>query len=307
MHPSKLLDNYAFVVSISLILGLATGGSPAYQSEITILALAIMMALSLSEVDLASGLLRRIAGKATTALLLNYALLTGLILGISVFFDGDIRSGWILMAAVPSAIAVVPFSYMLKADTRLALVGTTAIYFLALLFAPAITVLALSQGIDTFRLIFTIIVLIIIPILLSRIPTLRIIEGRKKTPMINLCFGVLIFVMTGANNSAFAEEPSLVFWVSVASFLRTFVVGLAIFAFFRQRGTPSDTTKVYVLFSSYKNLGLTAALAMTLISYEAAIPATICIPFELVWLIFLKRFSERGSDVTDRDNRPEKN
>lgn len=297
MQLSKLLDNYAFIVTISLILGLATGGSPAFQSEITIVALAIMMTLSLSEIDLASGFLSRIAGRATTTLLLNYALLTGLILMISVFFDGDIRSGWILMAAVPSAIAVVPFSYMLKADTHLALVGTTAIYFLALLIAPAITVIGLSQGIDQFRLVFTIIVLIIIPILLSRIPKLRVIESRKKPPMINLCFGVLIFVMTGANNSAFAEEPSLVFWVSVASFLRTFVIGLTVLAVFRLRGTSSYTTKVYVLFSSYKNLGLTAALAMTLISYEAAIPATICIPFELVWLIFLKRLSERGSDI----------
>lgn len=303
----RLLDNYAFIVTISLLLGLVTGGSPVFQSEITIVALAIMMTLSLSEVDIVTGLLRGIAGKAATAVLLNYVLLTGLILGISAFFEGDIREGWILMAAVPSAVAVVPFSYMLRADTRLALVGTTAIYFFSLIIAPGITVICLGQGIDQFRLVFTIIVLIIIPILLSRMPKLRSYSRRRKTPMINLCFGVLIFVMTGANNSAFAEEPSLVFWVSVASFLRTFAVGLAILLVLRLLGTPSFTTKVYVLFSSYKNLGLTAALAMTLISYEAAIPATICIPFELIWLIFLKRISERREAVSRMENEREKN
>jgi predicted Na+-dependent transporter len=48
-----------------------------------------------------------------------------------------------------------------------------------------------------------------------------------------------------------------------------------------------------VLFASYKNLGLTATLAIALFEPVVAVPATICIVFEVVWVIFLVRFYER--------------
>lgn len=291
MQKINLLNSYALVVTISLILGLVTGGSPIFQAEITIFVLAIMMMLSLSEIDFRSVFFKGIIGKTSVTLLLNYGLLTGLILTISLSFAGDIRSGWVLMAAVPSAIAVVPFSYMLKADTGLALMGTTTIYLIALLLAPSLTIAGIGQGIDSSRLIFTIIILIVIPIVFSRIPSLKKIRSTTKTPMINICFGVLVFIMTGANREAFSEETSMVFWVALASLLRTFGIGLSVLAILRFIKTESRTAKVYILFSSYKNLGLTAALAMALISYEAAIPATICIPFELAWLILLKHIT----------------
>ena len=307
MPKINLLNSYGLVVTISLILGLVTGGSPIFQAEITIVVLAVMMMLSLSEIDFRSVFFKGIIGKTSVTLLLNYGLLTGLILAISLLFTEDLRSGWILMAAVPSAIAVVPFSYILKANTGLALMGTTTIYMIALLIAPSLAIAGIGQGIDQSRLIYTIIILIVIPIGLSRIPNLRKIRSTTKTPMINLCFGVLVFIMTGANRGAFTEEASMVFWVALASLLRTFGVGLSVLAVLRFIKTESRTAKVYVLFSSYKNLGLTAALAMALISYEAAIPATICIPFELVWLVFLKHITTNRPDITKEENRPEKN
>ena len=45
-----------------------------------------------------------------------------------------------------------------------------------------------------------------------------------------------------------------------------------------------------MLFASYKNLGLTATLAIALFEPIVAVPATICIVFEVLWVIFLVRY-----------------
>ncbi|MDH4122714.1 MAG: hypothetical protein OEV21_01305, partial [Thermoplasmata archaeon] len=223
------------------------------------------------------------------SILLNYALLTGLILVMTLFFsDESLIAGWVLMAAVPSAVAVVPFTYMLKGDTRLSLMGTTSIYLLSLVLAPLITLVFLGQEIDRFRLIYTIVLMILIPIGISQLPQLRRIGTGLKTPMINACFAVLVFAMTGANREAFGEDPSMVAWVAVACLTRTFIVGLVVLYLLKFTKMPVEKKTTLVLFSSYKNLGLTAAIAMALIGYEAAIPATICIPFEIFWLVALK-------------------
>jgi len=298
MSPRDLLNSYGIVVLIALLLGLITGGSPVYPAEITIIALALMMSLSLSEIELRSVPERGMLRPVSLTLVLNYVVLTGLILFIAQFFDGDLRTGWIIMAAVPSAVAIIPFSYMLNGDTKLALLGTTSIYILALLIAPVITIVAIGQGIDQMRLISIIVILIVLPLVASRLPRLRNLGRERKTPLINLCFGLLVFVMTGANRDAFGEEVSMVMWVSLASLIRTFGIGLLVLWLLRTSKMRRDRANVLVLFASYKNLGLTAAIAMALISYEAAIPPTICIPFELIWLIALKSLiSEKSSDT----------
>jgi len=49
----------------------------------------------------------------------------------------------------------------------------------------------------------------------------------------------------------------------------------------------------YVLFSSFKNLGLTATVAIALFEPVVAIPAAICIVFEVLWTMFLLRYYPR--------------
>jgi len=302
MSPRDLFENYAFIVVIALILGLATGGFPGYPAEITIAALAIMMTLSLSEIRITRGSFSGLGGPTVAAIALNYLLLTGMILLIAQFFEDELRSGWILMAAVPSAVAVVPFTYMIGGDTRFSLVGTTTIYLLALILAPLITLMAIGQEIERLRLIFTILLLIVIPLIISRLPTLRNMKRVRKTPLINLCFGILVFTMIGANRNAF-EELSMVAWISLASLIRTFCIGLLVLWVLRRIKISSDKAKVLTLFASYKNLGLTAAIAMAIIGSEAAIPAAICIPFEIIWLIALKAATKERRHLPSRNSK----
>lgn len=72
--------------------------------------------------------------------------------------------------------------------------------------------------------------------------------------------------------------------------IRTFGTGLGVEFVLRRLGTPKEDRISSVLFSSYKNLGLTATLAIALFEPVVAVPATIGIVLEVVWVIFLLRF-----------------
>jgi BASS family bile acid:Na+ symporter len=289
MRALDIFGGYGTIATTAFVLGLLLGGFPLFASEITILSLAAMMTLSLSNVAIGRDVLRGTATPTLLAILLNYVLLTGLILIISSFFNGELAAGWVLVAAVPSAVAVVPYTYMLGGDTRLSLVGTTVIYFLSLILAPLITIVFLGREIDRIRLVYTIVLMILIPIAVSQLPPLRRMSASRKTQLINICFGVLVFTMTGANRSAFTGDPNMVFCVSSACFVCTFLIGVIILSVSRARKQPPERGVAFVLFSSYKNTGLAAAVAMALIGPAAAIPATIFVPFEIFWLVTLKR------------------
>jgi predicted Na+-dependent transporter len=82
----------------------------------------------------------------------------------------------------------------------------------------------------------------------------------------------------------------LVLAISAACVVRTFGTGLATeFSLRRLRLDKSERVGL-VLFASYKNLGLTATLAIALFDPIVAVPATICIVFEVVWVIFLMKW-----------------
>ncbi|HXK36565.1 MAG TPA: hypothetical protein VJ553_03200, partial [Candidatus Paceibacterota bacterium] len=110
----------------------------------------------------------------------------------------------------------------------------------------------------------------------------------------NICFALLIFAVTGANRDAFIGEPAVMIAISAACVIRTFGTGLGTEYFLRKAKMQKEERAAYVLFASYKNLGLTATLAIALFEPAVAVPATICIVFEVVWVIFLLRYYPRA-------------
>jgi BASS family bile acid:Na+ symporter len=136
------------------------------------------------------------------------------------------------------------------------------------------------------------VLVIVLPMLLSRGIMRMNLKKRDLSISMNLSFAVLIFAVAGANREAFYEEPWIVLAVSVASLVRTFGTGLGTEFILRARGIPKADRIPNVLFASYKNLGLTATIAIALFEPIVAVPATICIVFEVVWAIFFVRFYE---------------
>lgn len=284
------------MMTLGLVLGLVTGGSPWYTKELSMASLAILMTFSLSTVGLREAHGRDHYRHALVALALNYGVLTAVILTLGLFYSDDLWPGWVLMAAAPSAISVVPFTTALGGKTTQALFSTAVNYLVALVLMPVMALALIGSSVSAMSLVYSLVLLIVLPMVFSRGVMRLSIKKDTNTAVMNVCFAVLIFAVAGSNRDAFFGDPILVLAISIGCLIRTFGTGLAAEFALTRMSVKKQERASYVLFSSYKNLGLTATIAIALFEPVVAVPATICIVFEVVWVIFLVRWYPRREE-----------
>jgi len=290
MRPFELLQSHSIMMVMGLVLGVLLGGFPEFTKEISMGALALLMTISLSNVKLAETREGNMPKEAAVTLLLNYGFLTCVILVIGSFFSEKLWWGWILMAAAPSAISVVPFTAVLGGSTPKALFATSVNYLVALALMPLISLALIGSAVSVASLVSSLLLLIVLPMALSR-GVMRVgLERRTRTAITNMSFFVLIFAVAGSNREAFIEDFAMVAAVSAACLVRTFGTGFLMEVVLRRARVPKEQRIHWVLLSSYKNLGLTATLAIALFEPVVAIPATICIMFEVTWIIAMTKY-----------------
>jgi BASS family bile acid:Na+ symporter len=279
-----LIQNSTLVLTLSVLFGLVLPGPADATEALVTPALMIMMAFSLTEVDLgrdikSSGSLQ----SGAIGILLNYGLLSGLILILSQSLpDGSLRNGFVIMAAVPPAVAVLPMTRILKGDMRFSLAGEILSYLASLLLMPLIIYLFSRQtGISPLYLLQISIVLILIPAFASRL--VRMLPINPVLP-INLGFFLVTYTVIGLNQGALWTDWRSVAWISIA---RTFAVGLAVLILARSAGLKSSQATSYTLLGSFKNLGLAASVSLLLFGPAAGLPAAFCTLAETAFFIVL--------------------
>lgn len=279
-----LIQNSTSVLILSVLLGLVLPGPAGATEALVTPALMVMMAFSLTEVDLgrdikSSGSLK----SGFLGIIINYGLLSGLILLLSYSLpDESLRNGFVIMAAVPPAVAVLPMTRILKGDMSLSFAGEILSYLASLLLMPLIIYLFVHQtGISPIYLLQISIVLILIPALASRL--VRLLPINPVLP-INLGFFLVTYTVIGLNQGALWTDGWSVAWVSIA---RTFAVGLAVFILARSAGLKSSQAISLTLLGSFKNLGLAAAVSLLLVGPAAGLPAAFCVLAETAFFILL--------------------
>jgi len=281
--------SFPLMVVTGLVLGLLTGGSPLFAKEVSTLFLIIAMTLALTEIRLEGLRFRRELRAFSAAFFWNYVVLTGLVLAFAFLTpDPDLRAGWVVMAAVPSAIAVVPLTSIFRGNVRSTLISTALLYGAALVLFPAVTIVFAGRTTPPADLAVQTILQIGVPIVASRALTRVPAMERHRPTGVNLSFLVLVAVVAGANRSAFADL-GLVLSLSGAGLLRTFGIGLAVFGLATVLKRPQDQRIAWTLFGSFKNLGLTALLAFSIFGSTAAVPAIVTLFYEILWLVALQK------------------
>lgn len=277
------------MIVAGLLVGLATGGSPWFAREIATASLVLAMTLALTEIRF-SGLSPRQESRAFAhAFLWNYVVLSGLVLVIAyATADSDFRAGWVMMAAVPSAIAVVPLTSVLRGNVRSALISTALLYIASLALVPAITLVFVGRAVPPAAVAFNTALQIGLPLAVSRALVRAPKVERWRPTAVNLSFFAFVTVIVGANRGVLTDL-SLVASLTAASLIRTFGIGLAIVGLARIFRRGADETVAWTLFGSFKNLGLTALLAFSLFNERAAVPGLVALFFEIVWLVALQR------------------
>jgi BASS family bile acid:Na+ symporter len=273
------------MVAAGLILGIVTGGFTVYGREIAQVALVVAMTFSLGEISFARISPRAELRGVVVAFAMSYVVLTGLLLAFALLSTGPIRDGWVLTAAVPPAVAVVPIISLLKGDTRRALIALAVQYVAALALVPAITLAFVGQSVPLETLAIQTVLLIGVPILLSRPLRAWPRSAELRPTAVGLSFLVLVTAIVGSTRSALFGNPEVLATLSALSALRTFGVGAAVLLVVRSIGATRDTQVAATSFVSFKNLGLAVVLAFSpFFEAQAALPPIVSLVFEILWL-----------------------
>ena len=299
-----LLRDRNFILSLALTLGILLGQGAHWTEKLVLPALAFVMMLSTTSV---TGSLFRSPRRLLTPILagvtMNYVLLGGLILLLSGLLipEGPLRIGFVILAAVPPAVGVIPFTGFLDGDVEFSLIGCLSSYLGAFIATPLIlfTFLGLSAGFQV-KLFTTMFQLIIIPLFLSRILVYTGVASRiapVKGTLLNWSFFLVVYTVVGLNREVLLSQPSSLIPAAAITLATTFLLGYLI----EQAGRTLhlDPKKVIsvVLLGTSKNAGFAAGLALTLFGRQTAIPSTIQTISMLSYVIFLdlKKRRQRGS------------
>jgi BASS family bile acid:Na+ symporter len=229
---------------------------------------------------------------------MSYLILGSAIIGMSALLirDETLWVGYVLIAAVPPAVAVIPFAHFLKGDISYSLMGTVGAYLSAMIIMPLMALgLLKSMPFDLWKLIEIMLELIILPLAASRIILWKGWQKRiepVRGVIVDWSFFLVLYIITGLNSDILISQPLSIIPVIIIAFASTFLLGSLIEKagiLFRIR---KDKITSLVLLGTLKNYGLSGGLALTLFSREASLPSAVCSIFLILfylWLNFRKR------------------
>ncbi|HUX78315.1 MAG TPA: hypothetical protein VMW10_01000 [Alphaproteobacteria bacterium] len=290
-----LLRNRNIILILSLATGLIWGKGAQWTETTTLPALAIVMTLSVMGITGKTfRSLRTLIAPSLVGIFMNYVVLGGVILGLSKLFihDEALRSGFVILAAVPPAVAVIPFTLFLKGDTNFSLIGTLGAYLGALIITPLMAFVFLGASfVDPLKLITIIVELILVPILFSRILILtgiaRLIEPIKGD-LTNWSFFLVSYTIVGLNQQVFLTQTLSLLPVAMISIVSTFLLGWLIEAVSKISHLGKKKTISIVLLGTLKNYGLAGGLALSFFDTKTALPSTVSVVFMIVYIIWLE-------------------
>jgi bile acid:Na+ symporter, BASS family len=189
---TKILNNRTFILVLAFVAGLIFSDLAGQAGVLTMPALAVVLTVSTTQVTLKDfSPLTKMIRPVVLALLLNYLLLGSIILLLAWWLmpTRDLWIGYVLVAAAPPGIAIIPFTYILKGNLTQSMLGTFGVYLLSLLLTPALIYLFTGEAaVSPLRLFNTMLLLILVPfifhnflLLLKLLPTLTSGGGLSST------------------------------------------------------------------------------------------------------------------------------
>ena len=297
----NILTNRNFILLGALTFGLSLPEIALYLKNSLIWVLAIVMIFSVSGIDFKSLTnFKQVAAISAVSIFMNFIVFGIILLTLSfLFFDDEtIRAGFIVIAATPPGIAIIPFSVTFKGNLKFALTGIIGSYFAAIILSPLIiTVLTDAKNLDPSRLIYTIIIVVVLPLLFSRL--LRIakiypITEKIRGKVIDFGFAIIIYVSVGLNRNLLFSNTDILLYSGIIFFITMFISGFLFSYLFAKKISRSSNIS-YNLMLTIKSSGFAAATSITLFDTKAALPAAILSIFMLLYLLFADLWLPKGS------------
>lgn len=303
---TKLLSSTAFMMGLAVVVSLLTNkyitgiypdflaDNSSLRSNITIILLAAMLTVTLSRIPY------RDLNPVKNSRSVLRAIIIGLIVAstiplVAYFIIKDIDGysqyapGLVFLAATPFAGSIGPLSFILRGDLEHALRSTIVVYVVALLWIPFIVWVTLGETVDMTTVVKTVVELIGVPLILSRLFTKVKIDKTVMAVVLNCIIAFLIWLSVGSTNFGSAGFTVLAVFMIIAA-LRDVGLGLGTEAVEKKAGIPWSQRVTDVLMVSYKNKGIAIALCVAVMGPQTpyamvAIAASIVV--EVCWVAFM--------------------
>jgi len=302
MRIKKILASSAIMLSLGLAISLIInflGWFPdrvltaGIRADITVLVLAIMMTISLSRIPYRNLNPVRYSRSVTRAVLLGLVVaaiipIIGFLLMKNTGWENE-AMGLVFIAAAPFAASVVPLSYTLRGDMEHAGRGTILTYIFSLVWIPFVIWILLGEVVEMRGVFITVIEIIGVPLVLSRLLTKVKIDRDTMGIMMNLFISFLVILSVSSTKFPPVFAPIALF--AVISAIRTFVVGTGVEVVEKILGIGWAQRVTDVLMVSYRNKGIAIALCVATLPGNLASVAMVAIAtsivVEIIWVVFM--------------------
>ncbi len=298
MTAKDLLKSSAFMMMAAMAVALITNFAgffpadvlnPDVRSNLTIGTLVVMLTLSMSRIPLQNLNPVKYGRSIGRAVLLGMVIASIIpLIGYFILKDTEYSkqaAGLVFIAATPFAGSVLPLSIILRGDAEHAARGTIVVYILSLIWIPFIVWFALGDSVDMEFLIITVLELIGIPLVLSRLLTKVKINKDVLAIVLNCCIFFMVWLSVGSTN--FKGNVWWLFLVFIIiAVMRSFGLGFAVETVEKKAGIHWGQRVTDILMASYKNKGVAIALCVALYPPGMVAIAT-SILIEITWVAFM--------------------
>jgi len=230
---------------------------------------------------------------ALVGVFMSYVILGNFIVGLGAFLVHEERlwTGFIIMAAVPPALAVVPLARFRGGNQMYAVIGTIGAYIGALVIIPVIAAGLLDmRSLHITGIIVAAVVLIFLPLLLYKVIVTRRLQARiepLKGIIIKWCHFLILYTIVGLNRETIIGQPSSLYPVAAIALTSTFLLGFLIEWIGARLRISKEKLTSLCLLGTLKNYALAAGLALSLFSKDAALPAAVFMIFMMIYIAWL--------------------
>ena len=303
MKLRALLTSSAFIMSLSLIVSLLTNFTgvfpkevltPSVRSTLTVLILAVMVTVSLSRYSFDNLGIRGNVRSIIRALLMGLVVSSVIPLAGYWLLRDTVWStqaaGLVFIAATPFAASVAPLTYILRGDMGHAARGTIYVYIVSLAWIPFIVWFALGEIVDMTNVVITVVEIIGIPLVLSRLLTRLSISRDALSIFMNCCIFILVWL--SVSSTAFPSDAWILLGFVIIAALRTFFLGNLVEVTEKRAGIPWRQRVADILMTSYKNKGIAIAMCAAVMGplglvQDTMVAIATSIVIEICWVIFM--------------------
>ena len=290
----NILKNRNSLLVAAIVFALIWGDIAHNFKHLTFYILAIVLTFSTSGLKLSEMSSKKEMLKSMSlGLSLNYLLFSSVLIPIAYFLSPNIEIFWgfVIIAATPPGVAIIPFSILLGGNLERSTLATLGGFLSSIFMAPLIiTFFTGNTNLEVLPLFYSMIKLIVLPMLLSRLLLLKPLKPitiKYRGKIVNWGFALIIFIAVGINRHVFLSNFEILFRVSLILFIAIFVLGQVYDFVLLKLKVDAKERISRNLILSLKSSGFSVVTALQLFGEKVVIPSAVMSVFVLLYLLFL--------------------